>query len=51
MNERFAIPAFEETGLKVTYIQGEEEKIYNEETNTINFMPFCVTQNVKISIQ
>lgn len=38
---------FEETGLKVTKIYGEEEKKYNEETNTINFMPFCVTQNLK----
>lgn len=38
---------FEETGLKVTKIQGEEEKKYSEVTNTINFMPFCVTQNLK----
>lgn len=38
---------FEETGLKVTKIQGEEEKIYSKETDTINFIPFCVTQNLK----
>lgn len=38
---------FEETGLKVTKIYGEEEKKYSKETDTINFMPFCVTQNLK----
>ena len=38
---------FEETGLKVTKILGEEEMIYSKDLETINFMPFCVTQNLK----
>lgn len=38
---------FEETGLKVTKIYGEDKKIYSQETYTINFMPFCVTQNLR----
>lgn len=38
---------FEETGLKVTKIVGEDKKIYSEDINTINFMPFCITQNLK----
>lgn len=38
---------FEETGLKVTKIKGEKEKTYSKETETISFMPFCVTQNLK----
>ena len=37
----------EETGLKVTKIQGEEDLIYSEETKTISFMPFYVTQNLE----
>ena len=38
---------FEETGLKVTKILGEEEMLYSRDLETINFMPFCVTQNLK----
>ena len=38
---------FEETGLKVTKIKGEEEKVYSKDTKTISFMPFCVTQNLE----
>lgn len=37
---------FEETGLRVTKIIGEEEKIYCEDTKTVSFIPFCVTQNL-----
>lgn len=37
----------EETGLKVTKIKGEEEKVNNQETGTISFMPFCITQNLE----
>ena len=37
---------FEETGLKVTKILGEEDRIYSEDIKTINFMPFCITQNL-----
>lgn len=37
---------FEETGLKVTKIIGEEEKVYSQDTETISFIPFCVTQNL-----
>ena len=38
---------FEETGLKVTKIKGEEEQVYDSVTETISFMPFYVTQNMK----
>lgn len=38
---------FEETGLKVTKIIGEEEKTYSQDTKTISFMPFFVTQNLE----
>lgn len=38
---------FEETGLKVTKIIGEETLIYSEDIKTINFMPFCMTQNLE----
>lgn len=38
---------FEETGLKVTKIKGEDEKIYSQDTETISFIPFCITQNLK----
>ncbi len=37
---------FEETGLKVTRIIGEEERIHSKDIGTINFMPFCITQNL-----
>ena len=39
---------WEETGLKLTKIQGEE-KLYSSQYNgykTLSFLPFCVTQNV-----
>ena len=38
---------FEETRLKVTKILGEEDMIYSKDLETINFMPFCVTQNLE----
>ena len=37
----------EETGLEVTKILGEDKMIYSKDLATINFMPFCVTQNLK----
>lgn len=38
---------FEETGLKITKIMGEEEVIHSKDIGTINFMPFCMTQNLE----
>ncbi len=37
----------EETGLKVTKIIEEEEKVYSKDTETISFIPFCITQNLE----
>lgn len=38
---------YEETGLKVTKVNGEEKINYDKTGKIISFEPFCITQNLK----